>query len=98
MTFCARCPPAVRICLRPLPPRPQSADDRAAALAYLSVTLSHPEWLVARWYDRFGFDRTEAWLRFNNQAAPLTLRPNPLVADRPTLIERLTAEGIEVRA
>src|SRR5206468_11524699 len=62
----------------PLPPRPQSGADRAAALAYLSVALSHPAWLVARWYDRLGFDRTEGWVRFNNQPAPLTLRTNRL--------------------
>src|SRR5438046_2101594 len=29
----------------PLPPRPQSGSDRAAAIAYLSVALSHPRWL-----------------------------------------------------
>src|SRR5207244_9673978 len=61
----------------PLPPRPDGTD-RVAVLDYLSVTLSHPRWLVARWYDRFGFDATEAWLQFNNRPAPLTLRANPI--------------------
>src|SRR5438876_1169585 len=60
----------------PLPPRPVDPADREAALEYLSVTLSHPRWLVARWYERFGFDATEQWLRFNNLPAPLTLRAN----------------------
>src|SRR4029453_7651003 len=40
----------------PLPGRPQDASDRTAARAYLSVTLSHPEWLVDRWLERYGFD------------------------------------------
>ncbi len=31
---------------RALPPRPADAGDRDAALDYLSVTLSHPRWLV----------------------------------------------------
>ena len=44
----------------PLPPRPQEAGDRAAALDYLSITLSHPRWLAARWLDRLGFEAAEA--------------------------------------
>src|SRR5438552_8561444 len=39
----------------PLPPRPSHADDRRAALDYLGVTHSHPDWLVSRWLDRYGF-------------------------------------------
>ncbi len=62
----------------PLPVRPADPHDRDAALQYLSITLSHPRWLVERWYDRIGFDATEQWLRFNNIAAPLTLRANRL--------------------
>ncbi len=60
----------------PVPPRPADARDRDAALAYLSISLSHPRWLVERWLDRFGFDDTERWLQFNNLPAPLTLRAN----------------------
>ena len=81
----------------PLPPRPDRASDRSAAVAYLSVTLSHPPWLVARWLDRLGFDRTEAWCRFNNHPAPLTLRANRLRLDPMELTRRLAAEGVEVR-
>src|SRR4029077_15778910 len=29
----------------PLPPRPADWNDRAAALEYFSLTLSHPRWL-----------------------------------------------------
>jgi 16S rRNA (cytosine967-C5)-methyltransferase len=81
----------------PLPPRPAASADRTAALRYLSITLSHPRWLVARWYDRLGFEATEAWLRFNNSVAPLTLRANRLVVDPPTLVNRLEAAGVGVR-
>ena len=52
--------------------------DRDAALEYFSITLSHPRWLAARWYDRLGFDAAEAWMKFNNTAAPVTLRANRL--------------------
>ena len=42
----------------PLPPEPGASDTRAVRLAYLSVTCSHPRWLVERWLDRRGFLRT----------------------------------------
>ncbi len=80
----------------PLPPRPGSpAADRASAVDYLAVTLSHPRWLVERWLDRFGFEAVEAWLRFNNQPAPLTLRANTLFTDRHELARRLAEAGVE---
>ena len=43
--------------------------DRAAALTYLTVTLSHPEWLADRWLTRYGFEAAERWCQFNNAAA-----------------------------
>lgn len=79
----------------PLPPKPSDPRDAHAALDYLSVTLSHPRWLVARWYERFGFDATERWLLFNNTAAPLTLRANRLLTTRDDLKRHLAAEGID---
>jgi 16S rRNA (cytosine967-C5)-methyltransferase len=77
----------------PLPRRPADARDRDAALVYLSVTLSHPRWLAARWLDRFGFDAAERWLEFNNAAAPLTLRANRLQLTRDALAQRLGEVG-----
>jgi 16S rRNA (cytosine967-C5)-methyltransferase len=81
----------------PLPARPSEGGERAAALAYLSITLSHPEWLAARWLDRLGFDATEAWMQFNNAPAPLTLRANRLRATPEEVIERLAADEVRLR-
>ena len=86
----------------PLPPRPPDSStaggqDRDAALDYLSVTLSHPRWLVGRWLDRWGFEHVEAWLRFNNAEAPLTIRPNTLAITRDALAVRLAEAGVETR-
>lgn len=75
----------------PLPPRPDDGDRRAA-LAYLSVTLSHPLWLCERWLDRLGLDRAAAWMTFNNQPAPLTLRANTLRTSRADLQAVLSRE------
>jgi 16S rRNA (cytosine967-C5)-methyltransferase len=77
-----------------LPPRPDDATRREAALDYLSVTLSHPRWLVSRWYDRFGFGDTERWLHFNNAPARLTLRANRLRVTRAELAARLAGHDI----
>lgn len=72
----------------PLPERPADPADRARAIDYLSVTLSHPRWLAERWYERLGFGAAERWMQFNNRPAPLTLRANRL---------RITPEDLRVR-
>ena len=79
----------------PLPPRPEDLSDRESALAYLGVTHSHPDWLVIRWLDRFGFDATERWVRFNNDTPALTLRVNRLRATREDAQRLLADDGIE---
>jgi 16S rRNA (cytosine967-C5)-methyltransferase len=81
----------------PLPQRPTNPGDREAALAYLSIALSHPRWLVARWYERYGLDATEAWLQFNNQPAPVTLRVNRLRVTPEEVLAKLTSEDVDVR-
>lgn len=83
------------------PPRPSSDPLatpalREEALEFLSVTLSHPRWLAARWLDRYGFDAAEQWVRFNNGHAPLTLRVNPLRTTREALLARLRAQDVTV--
>jgi 16S rRNA (cytosine967-C5)-methyltransferase len=81
----------------PLPARPADPSNRDAALEYLSITLSHPRWLAARWHDRFGFDRAEAWLRFNNAPAPLTLRANTIRVPPDRLEEALAAHDVRTK-
>jgi 16S rRNA (cytosine967-C5)-methyltransferase len=79
----------------PLPGRPDDPANRDAALLYLGITLSHPEWLVARWLDRVGFEAAERWVQFNNEPAPLTLSVNRLRATRDEVRSALAAEGVE---
>ena len=80
----------------PLPPRPGAgAHDRAASLEYLAQALSHPPWLVERWLDRYGFDAAEAWARFDNAPARLTLRANTLRTTREELAGALATHGVE---
>jgi 16S rRNA (cytosine967-C5)-methyltransferase len=60
----------------------------------LAVRLSHPDWLVERWAQRFGLERTEAWLRFNNLAPRLCLAVNRLRSTREEVAARLEVEGV----
>jgi 16S rRNA (cytosine967-C5)-methyltransferase len=78
----------------PLPPRPGGDGDRAAALAYLGITHSHPDWLTARWLDRYGFGAAEAWVRFNNETPRLTLRVNTLRGPRDAAAAALQKAGV----
>jgi 16S rRNA (cytosine967-C5)-methyltransferase len=80
----------------PLPCRPADGSDEAAALDYLSITLSHPRWLAARWLRRFGFERAERWATFDNQPAPLTLRANRLHTTPAALTEQLATHDVTV--
>jgi len=86
-----------------LPTLPTAAalDDRATRrrqiLDYLSVTQSHPRWLVERWHDRYGTKAATKWTCFNNTPAPITLRVNTLVSSCEQLAEQLARGGIETR-
>ena len=79
----------------PLPVR--SATSRDTALDYLSITLSHPRWLVARWLDRYGFEAIEAWCQFNNGPPALTVRANRLRTTRVDLANVLREHDVVTR-
>lgn len=64
-----------------LPSTPGPESTRRQQLAYLSITCSHPKWLMARWLDRYGFEHTDAWCRFNNTAPDVTVRAHDPAVD-----------------
>ena len=72
--------------------------DHTAAVNYLSVTLSHPSWLIERWLDRHGWTSTAAWVRFNNRRAPVTIRPLLNGASQSELTTRLRRTGVHTVA
>lgn len=63
----------------------------------LSILYSHPEWLVGRWVKRFGAEKTEIFLRANNNPAPLVIRTNRLKTTREELEASLENDGAVVR-
>jgi 16S rRNA (cytosine967-C5)-methyltransferase len=60
-----------------LPKTPGTGSSRAEQLAYLTTSLSHPEWLAARWLDRHGFEAAVRWCEFNNAAPDIVVRVLP---------------------
>lgn len=80
------------------PGDPHRGAHRRALLDYLAITLSHPRWLVERWLDRHGVTAVEAWARFNNTAAPVTLRANPARNTVTELRDVLDAQGVRTTA
>ena len=77
-----------------LPERPADAGDRARWIEYLTVSLSHPSWLVERWLDRYGPAATEAWCTFNNRTPNVIVRPRPGLSSA-ALRDALAAHGID---
>ena len=77
-----------------LPRPPAAGASREDQIKYLSVTLSHPAWLVERWLAREGFEATARWCAFNNAPPTMTVRSRGRwsVGDIAT---RLRAEGLE---
>lgn len=62
--------------------------------AGLSLLYSHPVWLVERWVNQFGVERTESILKANNTPSVLTLRTNCLKGSRENLMKILINQGI----
>lgn len=79
------------------PARPADAAGPGAMAGYFSVVHSHPEWLVARWLDRYGAADTERWLTFNNHGPSLCLVPNRALASREALEEELQSDGVDTQ-
>ena len=76
-------------------------DAEKEPLEYLSVNYSHPRWLVARYFQRFGYQHTEALLKANNSQAPLAIRSEEMLQgglwSRSKLRKMLATSGIQVR-
>lgn len=63
---------------------------------YLVVMHSHPRWLVRRWLELFGREKTLALCVANNEIPPSTLRVNSLKVTREAAALELEQEGLEV--
>lgn len=74
------------------PHRVQYPDPEAESVRHLSLYYSHPIWLVERWMERWGLEKTRDMLIRNNEYAPLWLRLNPLRSTSAALCAELRLE------
>jgi len=72
------------------------ADRRPPSSDPTDPFTTHPDWLVDRWIDRFGRDKTSRLVRHNDQRPDMTLVPYRWDADR--LAEALTQRDVPFRS
>ncbi len=84
----------------------RNLDRRRSAISFpgpddlvkrLAVLYSHPEWLIRRWFERYGAETTESILGTNNLSASLVIRCNTLKVTRDQLKASLASQGAESR-
>lgn len=73
----------------------QLPDATTCPAAYLAVAFSHPQWLIERWLQRYGQQRTQALCEANNCSPGVTLRTNTMRITAAALAERLSVEGLQ---
>ncbi len=64
---------------------------------YLSLEYSHPKWMVERFIEQWGVEKTRQILKANNEAADISFRVNILKADKTMLLDKLTKAGINIK-
>lgn len=64
-------------------------------ISNISITTSHPEWMIKRWMSRFSRDETTALACANNVIPPLTLRVNTLRSGLDEVARYLSSAAIE---
>lgn len=74
------------------PERVRYPDPDGETARYLSLYHSHPQWLVERWLERIGCEKTHRLVEANNLPAPVWLRPNPLRSTADALCGELELE------
>jgi 16S rRNA (cytosine967-C5)-methyltransferase len=61
---------------------------------YLGIVQSHPNWLVRRWIDRFGFDNAQKLCEANNKRPSISMRMNTLKTNETEFSEYLNSKEI----
>ncbi|WP_108669746.1 16S rRNA (cytosine(967)-C(5))-methyltransferase RsmB [Peribacillus acanthi] len=73
-----------------------SLEEIEDPIERISIATSHPLWLVERWSNQFGIDKTKQMCEMNLTAPLQTARVNLTITNRERVIEDLKAEGYEV--
>ena len=67
-------------------------------IAAISVRWSHPEWLVKRWIEQWGVDRTRSLCQANNQRPKMSIRINRLKTNREEMLNNLRHSGFHAES
>ncbi|MEH7110875.1 16S rRNA (cytosine(967)-C(5))-methyltransferase RsmB [Neobacillus niacini] len=73
-----------------------SMDKVSDPVERLSIETSHPEWLVTRWVNQFGYEKTKEMCEVNLTAPLQTARVNLTKTSVRECIEDLDEEGFQV--
>lgn len=65
---------------------------------YLSLRYSHPRWLVESLLELVGPEEAEAFLRLDNEPAPVSIQRNPLRRDREGFLADWARAGVSLEA
>src|SRR4029079_3642335 len=74
------------------------ASDVSDPVGRLAIEHDHPEWLIKRWIDAFGFDETAKFTNANNETPAQSFRVVRQRAETAKLTGRLNAAGIAVES
>lgn len=62
----------------------------------LSITTSHPRWMIERWIGAIGLEAAEAFARANNETPPVAFRIVRAKGNPKELLDKLRAVGIDL--
>ena len=73
----------------------RSTDEITDANERLAIATSHPQWLVDRWVESYGYEHTKAMLEENNVPPVQTVRVNTTKATVENVLATLEREGVK---
>lgn len=75
----------------------RSLDEIENEVERLAIATSHPQWLVERWVESYGFDKTREMLEENNIPPAQTARVNLTKATVEEVLTTLEREGVKAK-
>lgn len=74
----------------------RSFNTIADPIEKIAIETSHPAWMIKRWSEQFGLEKTREMALENNKTPSQTVRVNTVRATVEEAIEMLESEGLEV--
>ncbi|WML43656.1 16S rRNA (cytosine(967)-C(5))-methyltransferase RsmB [Neobacillus sp. PS3-40] len=75
-----------------------SLAEIADPVQRLAIETSHPEWIIKRWLEQYGYEKTKIMCEVNLTAPLQTARVNTTKTTREECVARLIEEGFSIEA